>query len=318
MEREALYQPNREQLALIEALDAPFAELLPLSRLHAAPGETAATWSALRELGVFGIGVSEEQGGSGLGATEEALMALSLGRQLAAPSVLATLGAAHASLRPAAEGQAPRAALGYRSGGRIIAVDDGETEWLVVRNASGAALYERPELGEAVDDYLWGVTLRVAEPTAEIGVFDAATALRLRLLDAAALAGLARAALDMAVDYALVREQFGRQIGSFQAVKHHCANMAIAATAARDQTSFAAVAIDADREDAELQVECALLVAGKAALENAATNIQIHGGIGFSDEANPHLLVKRAKLLITAAGGLEAVSERIADIGTSW
>src|SRR3546814_1614186 len=112
---------------------------------------------------------------------------------------------------------------------------------------------------------------------------------RLRLIDAAALAGIAQAALQMGVDYAGLREQFGRPIGTFQAVKHHCANMAIAARCARDQVSFAAVAIDEGRADAALQVESALFVAGTAAIENAGKNIQIHGGIGFSDEADPHL-----------------------------
>jgi alkylation response protein AidB-like acyl-CoA dehydrogenase len=311
-----LYQPNREQLELIEALEAPFTELLPLSRLHQSSTETAETWSALRELGVFGLAAPEEEGGLGLGATEEALMAISLGRQLAAPSVLATLGAAHAKRRAGAAGAT--AAAGCLSGGRTVVIDDGEAAELLLRTPAGATLHARPEPGEVVDDQLWGVRLRAVEPGEAIGTVDAAGLLRLRLLDAAALAGAARAALDMAVEYALVREQFGRQIGAFQAVKHHCANMAIAASAARDQVSFAAVALDEGREDAALQVDCALLSAGKAALENSGKNIQIHGGIGFSDEANPHLLVKRAQLLITLTGGLEAVTERIADAGSSW
>jgi alkylation response protein AidB-like acyl-CoA dehydrogenase len=93
--------------------------------------------------------------------------------------------------------------------------------------------------------------------------------------------------------------------------------MAISASCARDQVSFAAVAVDDRRGDAALQVECALWVAGSAALENAGKNIQIHGGIGFSDEADPHLLLKRAQLLITLAGGLEAANRRIAE-ASSW
>jgi alkylation response protein AidB-like acyl-CoA dehydrogenase len=122
----------------------------------------------------------------------------------------------------------------------------------------------------------------------------------------------------MGVAYAGIRSQFGRPIGSFQAVKHHCANMAIAARCARDQTDFAAVALDEDRPDAALQVECALLVAGSAALDNCGLNIQIHGGIGFSDEADPHLVLKRARLQIALAGGLEAASERIANTQAGW
>jgi alkylation response protein AidB-like acyl-CoA dehydrogenase len=137
--------------------------------------------------------------------------------------------------------------------------------------------------------------------------------LRLRLIDAASLAGAAQAALDMSVAYAQSREQFGRPIGSFQAIKHHCANMAIAARCARDLTTFAALAIDEGREDAAFQVESAVYVSGTAALENAGKNIQIHGGLGFSDEADPHLLLKRTRLQLAIAGGLEAANERVAN-----
>jgi alkylation response protein AidB-like acyl-CoA dehydrogenase len=108
-----------------------------------------------------------------------------------------------------------------------------------------------------------------------------------------------------------VREQFGRAIGSFQAVKHHCANMALAARCACDQVGFAAIAVDDDRDDAALQVESALFVAGSAAIENSGKNIQVHGGIGFSEEAAPHRLLKRARVLVQLAGGLEAALSRV-------
>jgi alkylation response protein AidB-like acyl-CoA dehydrogenase len=149
-----------------------------------------------------------------------------------------------------------------------------------------------------------------------------AQVLRMRLLEAAVLAGIARAALDMAVAYAGMREQFGRPIGTFQAVKHHCANMALAARCASDQLSFAAVALDdvasgEPRADTALQVESALYVAASAALENCAKNIQVHGGMGFSDEADPHKLLKRARVFVEIAGGLEAALNRIADCPAS-
>jgi hypothetical protein len=180
---------------------------------------------------------------------------------------------------------------------------------VLVRDRDSAALYELDRDGTQVDHRLWLAHLRTTASLGEpIARFDAPQLLRLRLLDAAALAGIAEATLDMSVAYAGMREQFGRAIGSFQAVKHHCANMAMAARCARDQASFAAVAIDEGRDDAALQVESALFVSGSAALENAAKNIQIHGGIGFSDEADPHLFLKRAQLLITLAGGMDAAN----------
>ena len=309
MEAGARYHPSREQLELAGALNDSLADLLPLSRVHAAPEEGAETWAAIEALGVFGLALREDMGGSGLGAAEEALVVHGLGRLLAAPSVLATLGAVHAGVA------GRRAAAGYRSGDRAIMVEAPGADLLLLRGETGTALFEAPPQVHLIDDGLWSARLCEANGLGEpLANFGPAAVLRLRLIDAAALAGLAEAALDMAVAYAKVREQFGRPIGSFQAVKHHCANMAIAARSARDQVTFAAIAIDDEREDAALQVECALLIAGEAALENAGKNIQIHGGIGFSDEADPHLLLKRARVLLALAGGLEAAVSRIAEL----
>jgi alkylation response protein AidB-like acyl-CoA dehydrogenase len=186
---------------------------------------------------------------------------------------------------------------------------------VLVRDGAHASLHANDMASVALDDQLWhAALLESPRPrTAPLAVFDAAAVLRLTLIDAAALAGIAEQALEMAVAHAAERRQFGRAIGSFQAVKHHCANMAIAARLARDQVGFAAIAIDDARDDAALQVDCALLVAGNAALGNAATSIQVHGGMGFSDETHPHLLLKRARLQLAIAGGLEAATARIAD-----
>lgn len=287
-----------------------------MSRVHRAHEEAVDTWSELDEIGVFAIGLREEDGGSGLGAVEEALIAMALGRRLAAPAVFATIGAAHvpsSTVVPLGRGQ--RVASGYQSVGKVVLVNEEHARRILVRSTSGAGLFDSSRTTSTpIENKLWLSDLREAsalgQPLAE---FDEAGILRLRLLDAAALAGIAQTALDMGAAYAGTREQFGRPIGSFQAVKHHCANMAIAARCARDQTAFAAVAIDQEREDAALQVECALFVAGSAALDNAGMNIQIHGGLGFSDEADPQLLIKRAQLLLAIAGGLEAANDRIAN-----
>jgi hypothetical protein len=245
---------------------------------------------------------------------------MALGRQLAAPSILATMGAAHAApIAGAPELKGRRIAAGLRRGDRTVVVEDGAADFVLVRGPTGAAVYAAGSAAaRPLDRRLWLAHLSECDLFGEpLARFDDSRLLRLRLIDAAALSGIAATALDMAVSYAGTREQFGRPIGSFQAIKHHCANMAISASCARDQVSFAAVAVDDKRGDAVLQVECALWVAGSAALENAGKNIQIHGGIGFSDEADPHLLLKRAQLLITLAGGLEAANRRIAEAG-SW
>jgi alkylation response protein AidB-like acyl-CoA dehydrogenase len=319
------YHPSPDQLALASTIEESLAPLLPISRLHASSTEDGRTWSSLEEIGIFGITASEEAGGSGLGAVEETLIAMVLGRQLAAPSVLATMGAAHAAPTAGAAalkgrpGPAARIAAGLQRGDRTVVVRDDAADLVLVRAPDGAAVYATSSATtRPLDRRLWLADLGECDLWGEpVARFDDSRLLRLRLIDAAALAGIAGAALDMGVAYAGTREQFGRPIGSFQAIKHHCANMAISASCARDQVSFAAVAVDDARSDAALQVECALWVAGSAALENAGKNIQIHGGIGFSDEADPHLLLKRAQLLITLAGGLEAANRRIAEAG-SW
>jgi alkylation response protein AidB-like acyl-CoA dehydrogenase len=316
VEAETRYHPSSEQLALASTIDESLAALLPLSRLHQSSEEDAQTWSGLEEIGIFGISTSEEQGGSGLGAAEESLIVMSLGRYLAAPSVLATLGAAHGVPSGASSLGGRRVAAAYRHGERVILVGDDAAELALVRGPDSTALYELAGASvKALDDRLWLASVRQATGLEKpVGTFGPAQVLRLRLIDAAALAGISQAALEMGVAYSGIRAQFGRPIGTFQAVKHHCANMAISARCARDQVSFAAVALDDGRDDAALQVECALLVAAQAALDNTGKNIQIHGGIGFSDEADPHLFLKRTQLLIAITGGLEAVGARIAAI----
>jgi hypothetical protein len=296
------YHPSAEQVAFAASVGQSLTSILPSARLHQLKQESAPTWAALSELGVFEIS------GSGLGAAEEALIVLELGRRAVGASVLASIGAAHLS------SQAQRVAASYRRGNRVIVVDDPDAELMLVRSNKGATLCG-PATSRVLDDKLWTSSLHeIVAQSRIIAEATSAQLLRLRLIDAAALAGIARAALDMAVSYALMREQFGRPIGTFQAIKHHCANMALAARTAADQLSFAAVALDDERDDARLQVESALYVAGTAALDSCAKNIQVHGGMGFSDEAEPHLFLKRAHLYLEIAGGLESSLERLGEI----
>lgn len=303
------FHPDPDQVVFADTVGKSLLAILPLERLHEAYEESSDVWANMQKLGVFETAISEQQGGSGLGAAEEALIVYELGRRAVAPSVLATIGATHL---PGAAKRLPssaerRVAAGYRRGDHYVCVEDSAASLVLMRTGSGAALFQYPTSSQLIDTQLWSSRLRVAERLGEcLAESSPEHALRLRLLDAAILAGLARAALDMAVGYASLREQFGRPIGSFQAVKHHCANMALAARLACDLVSFAAVAVDDRRDDALLQVESAFYVAGSAAIENCGKNIQLHGGMGFSDEAHPHHLLKRARVYVEIAGGLEA------------
>jgi alkylation response protein AidB-like acyl-CoA dehydrogenase len=117
------------------------------------------------------------------------------------------------------------------------------------------------------------------------------------VLAAASLAGICGVVQNMAVEYAKIREQFGQPIGTFQAIKHRCADMAVRTEAASAQASFAAIALRDGRADSTFQAIAAKLIAGTYAIASAQENIQIHGAIGTTAELPAHLFLKRAHLL---------------------
>ena len=108
------------------------------------------------------------------------------------------------------------------------------------------------------------------------------------------------------MEYAKVRTQFGKPIGSFQAVKHRCADMGLRMRLARYQTSLAALKVQAGSPDMPVQVASAAYNAIVAAHENARAAVQMHGGIGFQAECDVHWFVKRAHVYEQLAGGLQA------------
>ena len=133
------------------------------------------------------------------------------------------------------------------------------------------------------------------------------------LLLAARMVGLAGHACDLAVEYAKVREQFGQPIGSFQAVKHHCADMGVRTRLSWYQTNLACLKLQANAEDAPLQVASAKLLAAQAARENGRTGIQVHGGIGYQSECDAHWFVKRAYIYDQAGGNMAIQAKRVLD-----
>jgi alkylation response protein AidB-like acyl-CoA dehydrogenase len=151
----------------------------------------------------------------------------------------------------------------------------------------------------------------VGEPGAARAVLD-------HVLDVAAVAlaaeqlGGAQRALDMAVAYAKVRQQFGRPIGSFQAIKHRCADLLLEVESLRSAVGYAAAAVAAG--SAELPVLAPLLKAYASDVYShvAGENIQIHGGIGFTWEHDAHLYLKRAKASELFLGDASYHRERLA------
>lgn len=128
---------------------------------------------------------------------------------------------------------------------------------------------------------------------------------------AAEMLGAARRCLDMAVGYAKVREQFGQPIGSFQAIRHLCAEMLLEVENSHAATYYAAWALDADAEDAALAASVAKAYVNEAARRVCGDAIQVHGGIGFTWEYDLHLYFKRAKALEVQYGDADHHRERI-------
>ena len=122
-----------------------------------------------------------------------------------------------------------------------------------------------------------------------------------RLLLSAEAAGIARECTEAAAAYAKVREQFGRPIAMFQAVKHHCANMLVATELATAAVWDAARAAAGGGDQFTFATAVAATLAGPAADLCANLNIQVHGGIGFTWEHDAHLYLRRATVLRDAA-----------------
>ena len=119
----------------------------------------------------------------------------------------------------------------------------------------------------------------------------------------AQLLGAAAAALDMASAYAREREQFGKPIGSYQAIKHQLANAWMALDNARLCALYAAAALDGNRPDWRFACAAAEFTAIEGAQQVAQTNLQVHGGMGFTWEHDAHLLLKRVQHLAARLGG---------------
>ena len=138
-------------------------------------------------------------------------------------------------------------------------------------------------------------------PARLIGAAGDGAAILDRTLDVAAVAqaaeqlGGAQRALDMAVDYAKIRHQFGRPIGSFQAIKHRCADLLLEVESLRSAVAYAAAAVAEDSGEVPVVAALTKAYASDVYFHVAAENIQIHGGIGFTWEHDAHLYFKRAK-----------------------
>jgi len=172
-----------------------------------------------------------------------------------------------------------------------------------VVSPDGAALYDADAVEEVrrrpcVDAASrWAEFRIIGEPRLAVAAARIEACAYASILVAAMLSGICEATRDQSAGYARVRTQFDVPIGSFQAVKHRCADSAVRAEAAVQVVSLAALTLEDGRADAPLLWAAARSVSADSALRNAADNIQDHGGIGYTGEHDAHLYLKRAQVL---------------------
>ena len=272
-------------------------------------------WGELAELGVFSLRAD------GFGMSEAVLAFEELGRALVPGPVVAThLAATHlAGVAPAGSvvgltwPAEPVVAIEHPADLDVLLVIDGAGLRRIDPSALTLEAATRPL------DPLVPVSYVRGPLAAGEAVGDAAMAATWRtegaVLTAAQQLGLALGALDLAVAYAKEREQFGRPIGAFQAVKHLAADILTRAEVARAAVYAAACALDGrSTEDPIREAAVAKLLAGEAALFAAKTGIQIHGGMGFTWEVDAQRYWKRACVLDTHFGNADAQAELLAGI----
>ncbi|MDA3627721.1 acyl-CoA/acyl-ACP dehydrogenase [Saccharopolyspora sp. WRP15-2] len=349
-----------EQQELRSAVRKFLAEHAPSQRvreLAEGDGHDAQLWRRLStELGLTGLVVPEEHGGSGAGHVERAVVLEELGAALApvpflASAVLATDvllavddEAARAELLPAMVSGELIAAVAWdqesvptatpRDGGwvldgraqRVVSGDIADVVLVQAKTGQGTAWFR------ARAEHIAKTPLRTLDPTrrltnldftaapAELLASSDPDAVRARVRDLAAVAlsaeqlgGMARV-LEMTAEYAKVRVQFGRTIGSYQGVKHRLADMYSALEQAGAAVRYAAWTADSDPEELPLAAALVQVLVSPANFQAAADTVQLHGGIGYTWEHDAHLYYKRAKTSQLLLGTPDENRARLADL----
>lgn len=328
-----------EQVMIAETAKAFFAENATSERTRAAMaagGVDRALWQAFtRELGLAGVAIPEDQGGVGLGMVELAILAEEAGRQVAALPFLASLGLAAPAILAGGSDEQKRwlpllaageatASFAMADGGALLAPHGATADLFVIPTGGGVAIVKRDAPGLTVTPL---TSMDQTRPYARIEPGDAAidplpdpraaiaAAFNTGWLAIAADAlGGAQACLDRTVTYTQERIQFGRAIGSFQAVKHRLADMMVQIEQARSAVYWAACSIDEGSDEAGFAVHAAKAFACDTYQMCAGEMIQLHGGIGFTWEHDAHLYFKRARSNASLLGTPDWHREQVAQL----
>jgi alkylation response protein AidB-like acyl-CoA dehydrogenase len=303
----SLQLPNEAQLALTRGVADFLAGQYSLDRFRSSQLADSERFGELAGIGMLGISLPEANGGLGLQWLDEVLACREAGRLLVSPALLGSVVGVHVCARAGLAQLCQQLLAGERSAGIAMLRNAGEIR--VLDGGDGLVLLVDPqrvrllELASGKSQELSCIDESVKLSAAQLPGQEVASTenpelvLAAHLLAAAMLCGLLEAARDMAAEYARTRVQFGRPIGAFQAIKHRCADAALAAELCWSQLLYATQALQSGAADAEFHVLAAKLLAGDEALKAARFNIQAHGGMGFTDEVHAHRLLKRAHVL---------------------
>jgi alkylation response protein AidB-like acyl-CoA dehydrogenase len=286
-------------------------------------------WRQMSELGWPGIAIPEDDGGQGLGMVELAVL-LEQGGYACAPSPL--LGSAGTALvisaagsdeqraewlPKLASGEATGSFGGFAEGESTLFCDLPTADVVVTFDGQGALVAPAPEVEfepiEAIDATRFYALVSDAAGERLPGDVDAGRD-RLAVAIAAELTGVAQRALEMAVEYAREREQFGRPIGAYQGVSHRCAAMLLAIEESRSLTYYAAWTADAEPESLPMAAAMAAARAGDAGWQVPASALQVFGGIGFTWEHDLQFWLKRGRVAGRMLGTPRDHRERVADL----
>jgi alkylation response protein AidB-like acyl-CoA dehydrogenase len=284
-------------------------------------------WSTLVDAGWVGLEVPDEFGGAGATFAEVAVVCEEIGRAASATSYLGSAVLAVGALNALQPSETRNRLLAeVASGTTRLAVAfepydftpdaEGADRVLLVTDDGVTVTTPTVTAQPVVDE-----TRRLATVTPQSGeklTLTDGTAVQ-RLHDRAAVAiacdslGLAEAMLTATVDYAKVRQQFGRPIGSFQAVKHACADMLVAITVSRQLVTDAVQAVADNQPDAGIAAAMAKSHTTSAAVDIAGKAMQLHGGIGYTWESGIHVYLKRALLNRSLFGSPAAHRKRLTE-----
>jgi alkylation response protein AidB-like acyl-CoA dehydrogenase len=297
-------------------------------------------WKEIVSAGWLGMHVDAQFGGEGYGLPELTIVLEQLGRAAIGGPFLPTVAVSSVIAEVGTDEQRKRWLPGLTSGDIVAGIgttsDAAQSDSTVNANSiaalaeSAADVFLVPvgedlvlvEAGSAVTTRSVDSTDQIMRPITVLGLSSApvadvfpgaarSAARIVRLLATAEAVGGLAACTEMATAYAATREQFGRPIGSFQAIKHHCANMLV------DTELAVAVTWDAARahgEEAELAATMAAGYVLPAYQRVALQNVQVHGGIGYTWEHDAHLYIRRATVLLAFVGGQETLRDKVAEL----